>query len=463
MNFLEEAQKLARLGYLVFQCVPQGKMPFTTTAPKGCNSATGDLDIVTKWWTQYPDCNIGVKCENLLVLDLDSNAELNGPRDVRNIADEVGPLPGSPLARTGSGGWHLLFARPEIDIVGAKRIKWRGEKTGIDVQVGSQYIVAPPSVHPNGISYKWHTPPCPVDELPALPDPWIERVLPKRQLAAGPQNELPLGYDNPLPLGAGVDEPTNGRRIIEAEGYCDATARCRVYVAAMPPAVQGQNGHSALLKVANVIFHGFGLSESEGWPIMLEYNARCMPPWNLGDPRDERDFRRKMLQALEKPTSDYPFGHFREPYDYSAQTPGVDISFLIENLSPANHGIIEEDEKIPDRLIFVPGFIEKIVRFCIESAPHPNRMLAFCGALALISFLIIRKVRTKSGVRPNLYIIALAGSGTGKDFIRKVNNYILEMTGQAEMIGDDLPSRRLALPRRWNNSLPLVAGIFERK
>ncbi len=67
-------------------------------------------------------------------------------------------------------------------------------------------------------------------------------------------------------------------------------------------------------------------------------------------------------------------------------------------------------------------------------------MLAFCGALALMSFLITRKVQTKSGIRPNLYIIALAGSGTGKDFIRKVNNYILEMTGQAGMIGETIAS-----------------------
>ena len=78
MNFLEEAQELARLGYKVFQCTPKGKTPFAQTAPKGCNSATDDLDTVTKWWTQYPDCNIGIKCENLLVLDLDSNKELTG-------------------------------------------------------------------------------------------------------------------------------------------------------------------------------------------------------------------------------------------------------------------------------------------------------------------------------------------------------------------------------------------------
>ena len=149
-----------------------------------------------------------------------------------------------------------------------------------------------------------------------------------------------------------------------------------------------------------------------------------------------------MNQAHEKPTADYPFGHFRDQSPYFQQHGDSDISELLENLKTKSPPIVtvEQDEKIPDRLIFVPGFIEKIVRFCMEAAPHPNRMLAFCGALALMSFLITRKVQTKSGIRPNLYIIALAGSGTGKDFIRKVNNYILEMTGQEGMIGETIAS-----------------------
>ena len=152
----------------------------------------------------------------------------------------------------------------------------RRQNRGIDVQVGNQYIVAPPSVHPSGTLYRWHTPPCPVDELPDLPDAWIEQVLPHRKSVGTSEVR--------------VDERSNAKRVIEGEACRDGTAssRCRAYVAAMPTAIQGQGGHSALLRVAYAIFHGFGLSESEGWPIMLEYNARCLPPWDLGDPAQEK-------------------------------------------------------------------------------------------------------------------------------------------------------------------------------
>ncbi|MCL2624473.1 MAG: bifunctional DNA primase/polymerase, partial [Planctomycetaceae bacterium] len=59
---------------------------------------------------------------------------------------------------------------------------WDGQKTGIDIQVGNQYIVVPPSIHPDtGQAYQWHVEPCAVNELPVLPSDWVEYVLPHRQ------------------------------------------------------------------------------------------------------------------------------------------------------------------------------------------------------------------------------------------------------------------------------------------
>gem|GEM_PF-5492884 len=248
----------------------------------------------------HPDCNIGIKCSNLLVFDLDCKDGIDGANDLRNIIQSVGKLPDSPIARTGSGGWHLFFTKPNVDIIGQKKLKWQGQKTGIDIQTGNQYIVAPPSIHPCGNPYQWITPPCPVAQLPQLPAEWIEQVLPKRQnLASVP-----------------VVSTVNDSNII---------ARCRSYVAAMPAAIQGQSGQSDLLRVANVIFHGFGLSEAEGWQLMLEYNCRCCPPWDLSNPTDEKDFHRKIRQAIEKPLDNQPFGYLRDQSPVQIQ---ADISAI---------------------------------------------------------------------------------------------------------------------------------------
>jgi hypothetical protein len=56
--------------------------------------------------------------------------------------------------------------------------------------------------------------------------------------------------------------------------------RAQLYVAKMPAAVSGQNGHGATYHVACVLVQGFGLSPIQAMPLLEEYNLRCEPPWN---------------------------------------------------------------------------------------------------------------------------------------------------------------------------------------
>jgi hypothetical protein len=101
---------------------------------------------------------------------------------------------------------------------------------------------------------------------------------------------------------------------------------------------------------------------------------------------------------------------------------------------------IKDDERLPEHLLIVPGFVNELVQFCNKSSPYPNPILALCGSLALMSYLVSRKVKTQSGIRPNIYLVALAGSGTGKDYIRKVNTHLLQITGQSFGIGESIAS-----------------------
>ena len=77
--------------------------------------------------------------------------------------------------------------------------------------------------------------------------------------------------------------------------------------------------------------------------------------------------------------------------------------------------------KLPERLTHIPGFIDDFVEWSMSSAPHPNRVLEFCGALSFLSYIVGRKVTSDRNTLPNIYLIALADSGTGKDHPRKVN------------------------------------------
>jgi len=95
---------------------------------------------------------------------------------------------------------------------------------------------------------------------------------------------------------------------------------------------------------------------------------------------------------------------------------------------------------IPDKLLYVPGFIGELMDFCMETAPHPSQALAFCGALAMQAFLCSRRVRDDQDCRTNIYLLGLADSGCGKEHPRQVNQRLLVRLGMENAIGDRLVS-----------------------
>ena len=75
---------------------------------------------------------------------------------------------------------------------------------------------------------------------------------------------------------------------------------------------------------------------------------------------------------------------------------------------------------IDESLLNVPGFVNELTEYMMLSAHRPNRVLSFAGSLVFLAHLAGRKFVGPRDAYPNLYIIALAGSATGKDHPRKV-------------------------------------------
>jgi len=93
-----------------------------------------------------------------------------------------------------------------------------------------------------------------------------------------------------------------------------------------------------------------------------------------------------------------------------------------------------------DDLLRVPGFVGEVMDYCLQTAPYPNPVMAFCGALSLQAFLAGRKVRDPGDNRTNVYLLGLAHSSAGKDWPRKVNTRILHGVGLAECLGERFAS-----------------------
>ena len=111
--------------------------------------AGSDPAVVGEWWRRWPDASLGLATGRRFdVLDLDGEQGVEALRAVLSIEPREHP---GPVARTGGGGWHLLYAPTGL----GNRV---GLLAGVDWRGRGGLIVAPPSVHASGRRYRWVRP-----------------------------------------------------------------------------------------------------------------------------------------------------------------------------------------------------------------------------------------------------------------------------------------------------------------
>jgi hypothetical protein len=111
--------------------------------------AAVDPAVVEAWWGRWPHANLGLRTGRRFdVLDLDGPQGVEALRAVLSIAPTEHP---GPVARTGGGGWHLLYAPTGL----GNRV---GLLPGMDWRGRHGLIVAPPSRHASGTRYTWIRP-----------------------------------------------------------------------------------------------------------------------------------------------------------------------------------------------------------------------------------------------------------------------------------------------------------------
>ena len=95
---------------------------------------------------------------------------------------------------------------------------------------------------------------------------------------------------------------------------------------------------------------------------------------------------------------------------------------------------------IPEELLSVPGFINDLMNYTLRTAYYPNRALAFAGALAMLAHLTGRRFKDQRGSRFNIYLLALAKSGVGKEHPRGTNIDLATQMAFISELGDTFAS-----------------------
>lgn len=216
--------------------------------------ATADLDAVQAWQDDYPTGNVGVatgKPSGFVVLDVDPDKG-----GFESLA-ELGTLPFTPTQRTGSGGLHLLFALPEgVDV----RNSAGKLGPGLDVRGTGGQIVVAPSVSARG-EYRWLVGPWEA-ELAELPEHVIAALKQRAPVVTAPAVRATFPP-------AGPETLERARELLDLHG----------------PAVEGQGGDQHTFVAACLLVHDFAFTDDEAWPLFVEWNETCQPPWSETDLR----------------------------------------------------------------------------------------------------------------------------------------------------------------------------------
>ena len=247
-TMLEYALMYAEKGLAVFPLKARSKFPDT---PHGFQDASKDPEQIKRWWNRNPNANIGIATGQmsggLVAIDMDVDKEKgkDGYHNFLKWCDEnYLIIPDSWLSITGRGGYHLFF-RASFPV--GSRIGWLED---VDIRSDGGYVVAPPSIHPDGPTYVWEQ--SPEDyELITTEDTDVEYIM-NSILVSGKLSKEPLKVPEKIP-----------------EGHRD----------------------DMMFKLA-CRYQAMGMSdEAMLAALMVENNARCVPPLS------EREIRQKVKQA----------------------------------------------------------------------------------------------------------------------------------------------------------------------
>lgn len=196
MNRLESALAYLELGWSVIPLEPASKKSLIKW--KQYQTERADAAQLQKWFTKWPDANIGIitgPVSHIFVVDIDSPEGLE-------LLCQHGELPDTAKVLTSKVG-HLYFSYPENQDVK----NTTGLVAGVDVRGAGGLVAAPPSVHASGVIYEWVSAP----EVIAPAPGWLLELLQAKKQAA------PVALPEPqrTHLNGAGDDPQQTRRFIE--------------------------------------------------------------------------------------------------------------------------------------------------------------------------------------------------------------------------------------------------------
>ena len=425
---VETALSYWRAGLSVLPATKAQKRPSIGSWKKWSARLPAEVEVEA-WFANNPDavCIVaGSVSGNLECIDFDAHGELF-PKWKDSIAPEV--FERLVVERTPSGGFHVLY-RSDTSVPGNRKLAQgmrAGKKTTlIETRAEGGLFLCAPTEGYELIQGEF-------TRLAVLGQEARESLLVSAEALNECMDEVPVksptqGENSAFLLKPGDDWCARGdiRPILAAHGWNYLGTKQDGNELWQRPGKTG-DGNSAtfngsvfcVFSTNAAPFEAKGYSKFQVYAI-LEHNG---------------DFT-----AAAKALLELGYGRADDP------STGVDISGILAETSTGgvdaeeHDGALDDPGVIPESYFEVPGFVSDLMNFTLRTSYYPNKALAFAGAMAMLSHLTGRRYKDQRGGRFNLYLLALAKSGTGKEHPRTVNIDLATVTGIVSEFGDTFAS-----------------------
>jgi hypothetical protein len=429
---LKAALFFAEQKHRVFPCKESGKEPMLDN---GLHGATTDEPQIRKWFKGAPLANLGIATSSaLFVLDVDGEV---GFDSLRKLEADNGKLPETWTVKTGNGGSHYYFttkAGVEIRNSASKLAR------GLDIRGEGGYVIAPPSIHPNGNRYEWEN--SPEDTPHALAPDWLVRLI------QNPKQSTPTPAVN-TSTGTFAHLEAEPSRILES---------ARLYLRdAIQKATNGNRNETGFHLALQL--RDCGLKEMDAAPLMREYQeAVC----NSGDHVYTPEEAILALGQAFKRTPREPalHGHHSEQtgtQEENGDTGSTTAAFSTLDEFQKTEPVTFEDFPTPP---FPPGTLEGndwLSPFIVaqsETLQVPKEFTAFT-CFGVVSSILMGRVKVRNEARDwtehaNLYLMSLLPPSERKSpTLERCLRPLLDLERQARKLhfeqSDKAKSQRKAL------------------
>lgn len=421
---IEHAKHYLNAGLSVLPAKRQQKYP-ALSQWKPYQLRLPTLTEINAWFSNPQDglCIVaGAVSGNLEMIDFDNGGELFDAWYQQIDAELVQRL---VIEQSPSGGWHVVY-RCQDPVSGSIKLAERKDGSKIHTLIetrgeGGLFLCAPTA----GYELKQGA----FDNIPLLTAQQRESLLE----AAWALNEYfpePVEGVTPSPGPSGAQRPGD-----------DYNARGDVR------ALLQSHGWTCVKGGDNEYWRR--PDKTTGWSATLKNNVFYVWSTNASPFEPKQPYAPFSVYAIlehggdfSKAAAELAKQGYGDTLQHPAQDEDVDISAItgVEQEDEIDDTSIEDPGPLPKHLLSIPGLINEVSDFMLQTAPHPEPILSFFGAVCLQAFLAGRKVRDSQDNRTNLYILGLAYPGCGKDHPRKVNIRILHEAGFSGVTADGFAS-----------------------